>query len=971
MSTREIGQLTPVPTLATNALFEIEQGGSSFRTSLADMLALATMDLSNLVIDTNKDWLGFDITNLGNLGVTGFIDIAEITTPTNPAANTGRLYVIDVAGTTSLFFRDGVGNATNLLLPGEVFVWTANHDANGFSLLNAQFSDTVDTSKLVLINLSGQATGTALNLLFNQTATRSLNFPDIAVNDEVVTELHTQQLSNKTLLVPIIADFSNATHDHADAAGGGQLVSTTALSDTGDIAYLNTPNVYAAGNRQDFLGSTTGTSGLNVGGIAGNPLTQVDGDIWYNSTSNILFARINGVDVDLADSGVSPPFLDSNILIEDASTTRTLRLDVSGNTGGVDGVIATVFTTNKTITIPDATDTLVGKATTDSFTNKTFDVDATGNSIIQGTPTAGQYLRDNGTEFIGSAILAADLPATVVQTDQANVYDDFNQDFRNGKLRLANPANTFHYAFVSDAIIANRNITLPLLTADDVMVTANFTQTLENKTLGTGTAWTAAPTITDGLRIIFNPNGTDAGINVGQHSAEPTNGVNGDLFYDSSVHGLKAFINGSWNVVGEVFTWTADHNAAGFDLLNVGGITINNPADTFTYIITPAAIVADRTVNLPLLTGNDTIVMEAHTATLTNKTIDTASNTITIVKADISDFPILAADIADNNVTFAKLSDIAQNTVFGRVAGGSGDPSALTATELTTIPNLFTATLKGLVPLSGGGTVNFLRADGAWADPSAGAGDMFLGVVQTVTAAKIFQDQTLQVQNPGNTFEYIFRSSAIVADRDITLPLLMGNDTFVFEAHTQTLTMKTINAANNTITNIGDSEVEPGLINDQGSIPAVAINDTLLIYDDSGADLFKVAVEDIVRFDYIASYDDDSPGDGEFFIVSGGDHAGVGVELERQSPVASDQKLSLLGVSVNTNSDGTVTNWILRINGANGNQSATIPANTTGFFQDTSNTDEVVAGDLINYEIDNVNGTVSVTGAAMRAVVHD
>lgn len=109
--------------------------------------------------------------------------------------------------------------------------------------------------------------------------------------------------TSPTIVTPTIASFTNATHDHEDAAGGGTLLSTAALSDTADIAYLNTANTYVAGTRQDFLGLLAGTSGLNVGAIAGNPTTQVDGDVWYNSTSNTLFGRVNGVDINLGQSG--------------------------------------------------------------------------------------------------------------------------------------------------------------------------------------------------------------------------------------------------------------------------------------------------------------------------------------------------------------------------------------------------------------------------------------------------------------------------------------------------------------------------------------------------------------------------------------------------------------------------------------------------------------------------------------------
>lgn len=68
-------------------------------------------------------------------------------------------------------------------------------------------------------------------------------------------------------------------------------------------------NTYTAGARQDFLGDIAGTAGINVGEIAGNPTTQVDGDIWLNTSSDILFARINGVDVSLSGVGAQTPWI--------------------------------------------------------------------------------------------------------------------------------------------------------------------------------------------------------------------------------------------------------------------------------------------------------------------------------------------------------------------------------------------------------------------------------------------------------------------------------------------------------------------------------------------------------------------------------------------------------------------------------------------------------------------------------------
>ena len=73
-------------------------------------------------------------------------------------------------------------------------------------------------------------------------------------------------------------------------------------------------------------------------------------------------------------------------------------------------------------------------------------------------------------------------------------------------------------------------------------------------------------------------------------------------------------------------------------------------------------------------------------------------------------------------MTNAKLANVATSTIKGRVTAGTGDPEDLTSTQATTLINEFTSSLKGLAPASGGGTTNYLRADGTWAQPPGTGG---------------------------------------------------------------------------------------------------------------------------------------------------------------------------------------------------------------------------------------------------------
>ncbi|MCB2061631.1 MAG: hypothetical protein KDE21_14045, partial [Novosphingobium sp.] len=92
-----------------------------------------------------------------------------------------------------------------------------------------------------------------------------------------------------------------------------------------------------------------------------------------------------------------------------------------------------------------------------------------------------------------------------------------------------------------------------------------------------------------------------------------------------------------------------------------------------------------------------------------------------------------AATIANDAVSNLKLANMASATFKGRATAGTGDPEDLTGTQATTLLDVFTSGLKGLAPASGGGTTNFLRADGSWAAPAGGGGGGWTQIGSTLT----------------------------------------------------------------------------------------------------------------------------------------------------------------------------------------------------------------------------------------------
>ncbi len=115
-----------------------------------------------------------------------------------------------------------------------------------------------------------------------------------------------------------------------------------------------------------------------------------------------------------------------------------------------------------------------------------------------------------------------------------------------------------------------------------------------------------------------------------------------------------------------------------------------------------------------LVSGFDAAVAATPAVTANTAKVTNATHTGDVTGAT-------ALTIANDAVTNAKAANMATATIKGRVTAGTGDPEDLTGTQATTLLDAFTSALKGLAPASGGGTSNFLRADGTWAAPPGGS----------------------------------------------------------------------------------------------------------------------------------------------------------------------------------------------------------------------------------------------------------
>jgi len=120
---------------------------------------------------------------------------------------------------------------------------------------------------------------------------------------------------------------------------------------------------------------------------------------------------------------------------------------------------------------------------------------------------------------------------------------------------------------------------------------------------------------------------------------------------------------------------------------------INDTSANHQYVVAVSELAADRNVTLPLLTGNDEFTFNAHTQTLSNKTlVDPIANNLKI--GGVSGGSVLLDSNSNEHLTFATTTGAVNQVKFSNAA--TGNPPEIASEGETNVP----------LNLSGKGTGN-------------------------------------------------------------------------------------------------------------------------------------------------------------------------------------------------------------------------------------------------------------------------
>src|SRR5210317_24223 len=625
---------------------------------------------SAVLVDSNKAIDEFFIGNNASAG--GTIKL-------NEGTNNGTNFIgikAPNAVTTSTTFTLPDGDGSN----GQVLSTDGSGNLS-FSTVNSTFTLAADSGTNDSFSTGGTLTfdgGTGID------TTVSNDQISIAIDSTVTTLTGTQTLTNKTLTSPVIGtDISTASGNFVidpatnivEIKGDGSSVvgqlqlnchvnshGQVIASQPHSVAATNTltlPGGSTIGNADATLVSDTGTQTLTNKTIntANNTITIVEADIsdlgsyiTASSTDTLTNKTINASQ--LVNSSVTNAKLENSSVsfTDESSTAGSVSLGGTLEFLAGEGINTTASGATLTITGEDASTSNKGIA---SFSSDNF-------SVTSGAVT----IKDGG---IANAELAGSIANDKLSNSTITVAGDSGSNAVDlgDTLTVQGTANEIETSVSGDTI----TVGLP----DDVTVGNNLTVTGDLTVNGTTTTLaTTNSTVTDTLIELGNgitgTPGNDSGIVIERGDAD-----NAFIGFDESA---DKFIVGTGS-----FTGASTGNLT----ISTGTIVANLEATTATV-------------------GGSNVTTTDNTQTLTNKTIDASSNTI--------------SNIANSSLTNSAISFTDESSTAGSVSlggtleflTGEGIDTTASGSTITIAAELATTSNKGVASFS---SDNFTVTSGA------------------------------------------------------------------------------------------------------------------------------------------------------------------------------------------------------------------------------------------------------------------